>query len=1043
MVFGAGPGSRIPLFLLAGSVVLLFAPSQLLMADDFPNSDVAVRRSAVGGGSASSLPAICGDGSGHLFSVYLDRRNGAGADLYFTHSADGGTTWQKETRLDPEEIPGWENAESVSLACDPGGHVFILFSALGSAGVPNVYTLVSHDYGALWKRRIWLDDNEPWGLLPSVGPQVCSDGAGNVYAGWLDTDQVLLRRSADRGDSWSKPVAIDGGLPPFSQEFQLTCRSDGRLYAAWKGLDNRVTFNSSSDFGSTWEGALPLETAGAEIRNIRLRSAAGGAVFLVWEQDSQVQFKWNNAFGNPSAWQPAQVLNSGSQAGRPEFDSDGSSALTVVWEDGPGTRKRVLARDSTDRGASWSPITDISSAAFSGLPQVVRDRGTGSFAVWQDGRNGATDIYFCRKMGGEPWTVPIRLDGDAAGAAASSAPRILWDGPNRLVVVWEDLRNSPATPDTDLFANRSNDLGGTWKSSADRLDQAGGASASTVVTADAATDGQGNVFAVWSDRRSGSPKIYFNVSRDHGRTWGVNDSCLDCALSGSGQAPRIAVDGAGGVYVLFLATDGKNRLVLNRSLDNGATWLAQPVPVDHGNNPSFIGNGDLAVESGGRVFAFWEDSRNSPAGGRDWFFNRSIDFGLTWQSADIRLNSSDSPGLAEGGSSRIAADGTGRLYTVWAERIDGRGEVRINGSKDGGLTWWPADVRVDRSDSTDDRVTVAGDSSGGVVVAWQDWRNGNPDIYANGSRDCGANWLVEDRRLDPGLPGAASSLFPILVTSQPGRFHALFTEQADGARTLLSTTSLDTGTTWSGVSRVDTGIDSALASASVNKAYAAAGGRLAAAWVDHRSGFHDVFVNVSLDGGMTWSDQPYRADTFNGPGAGESGPVTLAFDADGWVLPVWIEHRFDQHQIRANSVCGFDLDHDGYSFGASGKDCDDADPSVWRVPTEIIGLTGKWTTGGVSVAWYSQDGSAGPSTHYDLVTGSVSQLRGDGDFHHSSCLHSDWPDSPYTDGRPGPMAPDAFYYLVRAANGCGVGSYGDSVLVPDPRDLLDGAGPCP
>jgi hypothetical protein len=55
---------------------------------------------------------------------------------------------------------------------------------------------------------------------------------------------------------------------------------------------------------------------------------------------------------------------------------------------------------------------------------------------------------------------------------------------------------------------------------------------------------------------------------------------------------------------------------------------------------------------------------------------------------------------------------------------------------------------------------------------------------------------------------------------------------------------------------------------------------------------------------------------------------------------------------------------------------------------------------------------------------------------------NDHPDTPYDDTRPDPPAGVGRWFLVRADNGC-KGTYGDSGEVPDPRDLLDAASPCP
>ena len=91
----------------------------------------------------------------------------------------------------------------------------------------------------------------------------------------------------------------------------------------------------------------------------------------------------------------------------------------------------------------------------------------------------------------------------------------------------------------------------------------------------------------------------------------------------------------------------------------------------------------------------------------------------------------------------------------------------------------------------------------------------------------------------------------------------------------------------------------------------------------------------------------------------------------------------------------------------------------------------------------SQDATAGRDTCYDVATGVASELQDDGDYARVSCLADGLADSPLADGRV-PDVGESYYYLVRGENVCGVGTWGDSNITPDPRDALDGSlDPCP
>jgi hypothetical protein len=91
-------------------------------------------------------------------------------------------------------------------------------------------------------------------------------------------------------------------------------------------------------------------------------------------------------------------------------------------------------------------------------------------------------------------------------------------------------------------------------------------------------------------------------------------------------------------------------------------------------------------------------------------------------------------------------------------------------------------------------------------------------------------------------------------------------------------------------------------------------------------------------------------------------------------------------------------------------------------------------TNPANLAWDSQSVSAGPETTYDLVSGSLGPGAGIV-FSAASCLQPNGPAS-YADNRPDPALGESFWYLSRAANSCGVGTYGsaarDSAIPPCP-----------
>lgn len=129
-----------------------------------------------------------------------------------------------------------------------------------------------------------------------------------------------------------------------------------------------------------------------------------------------------------------------------------------------------------------------------------------------------------------------------------------------------------------------------------------------------------------------------------------------------------------------------------------------------------------------------------------------------------------------------------------------------------------------------------------------------------------------------------------------------------------------------------------------------------------------------------------------------------------------------------------DEDVDSHPVGpCEESDCDDHDASVWLSPVEVRNLLlGGAAT--VSLSWDSQAARSGPGTVYDLVSGSLPHIAPLA-LSSASCLGTR-ASAPYIDNRVPAPGSAGFWYMVRARNLCGAGTWGtplrDALLPPCP-----------
>lgn len=403
-----------------------------------------------------------------------------------------------------------------------------------------------------------------------------------------------------------------------------------------------------------------------------------------------------------------------------------------------------------------------------------------------------------------------------------------------------------------------------------------------------------DVYVVWNDDRSGTDAIYFNVSRDGGRTWGNPDIQLNTGIGDVGTPEICCSDDF--VYVTW--NDDRNGIgdddgvFVNVSEDRGATWLTQDIQVDAG-----LGDCDFITIccDGRRAYLAWEDDRNGP-GLHDIGFSASADGGLTWED-DIRLNTNPL-GLTRSRHPQLCCEGA-NVYAVWTSERDGEEDIYVNYSLDGGLTFLPSDVRIDGSaagvtDSESPRICC---DLPYVYVAWEEEIPGvvqREDILFDYSPDGGVTWQTTDIRVDTDLPAAADSE-RIDMCCSGTEVALVWVDNRGGTYDVYFSRSVNAGASWL-PEDVRLSSNSPGNSLSETPKICCVGSSFVVTYLDDRAGQSDPWVTSSTDGGATW-DAGFRAN--QEPGIGNA--FDLDFCCDGaYVYVAWSEDRIANSDVFVN-----------------------------------------------------------------------------------------------------------------------------------------------
>jgi hypothetical protein len=405
------------------------------------------------------------------------------------------------------------------------------------------------------------------------------------------------------------------------------------------------------------------------------------------------------------------------------------------------------------------------------------------------------------------------------------------------------------------------------------------------------------LYVAWYDRRLGDVDVFFNRSLDGGDTWLADDVRLDTTAGATGALiPDLAADGDDVAVVWQDRRDGLPDVRFNRSTDAGTTWLPLDVRLDSGPAGGAASLEPRIARAGARLYVVWEDLRD---GLGDVYFNRSVDGGATWLPADVRLDT-DAPGSGASHTPRVACEGD-LVLVAWADARSGETDVRVNRSTDGGLTWLPADVRVDTDLPEGGALSdfpVPSIEGGVAAVLWEDGRDGERDVRASRSSDGGATWLASDVRVDTDAAGAGDSI-RVRTARSAGVLHAVWEDHRSGLADVRYSRSADGGATWL---PADVRLD--LGGAGVASSFApdvgADGPDVSAVWADDRRGRFDVLLRRSEDAGLSWLPGEVRLDQ-DPEGAGHSTDPRLAVGG-GATHVVWHDQRDGPGDVYYSSV---------------------------------------------------------------------------------------------------------------------------------------------
>ena len=420
-------------------------------------------------------PVVAPDGAGGVFVVWRDSRTVVNTDIYVQHiDADGNILLLNEGM----PVCTAANLQSTPLIVPDGaGGAIVAWQDFRSGSTGDIYAQRIDSFGFIQ----WTADGVKVcaGQTGLILKEMIPDGAGGAIIAWHDrrdfTNGVFAQRVGPTGTMmWTNNGVVVSSESGHQQNPSLASDGAGGAIIAWEdarnGLNDIYAQRIDGTGTAMWaaNGIIVCDAADTQISPRVIGDGANGAIIAWSDQRNTVMFgifvQRLDGSGSP-LWTAnglviSSVMNDQIYC---RIVPVGSDEAIIMWEDGRNATDYDIYAQKIDLtgAAAWTShgIPICMAAGNQTRLRLVPDNEGGAVAVWEDKRNGATDVdIYAQRIysdGSIHWSVNGEAVCNATGSQA--VPVIVTDGWNGAHIAWKDPRSGTAY----VYAQRIDGAGNT------------------------------------------------------------------------------------------------------------------------------------------------------------------------------------------------------------------------------------------------------------------------------------------------------------------------------------------------------------------------------------------------------------------------------------------------------------------------------------------------------------------------------------------------------------------------------------------------------
>ncbi len=505
-------------------------------------------------------PAIAMHSSGNFIAAWEDRRD-CNSDVYVQRYDNNGNPLDTNFRANDDGTR--QDQRGTGAIVKPDGEFIIVWEDW------------RNDWGDIYGQRFSSNGN-PIGTNFKVnddiggtqyGASIAQDSSGNFVVVWMD--------------------GRDGNWNIYGQRFNAQVVPQGN------------NFRVNDDVGTEIQWAPTVAVS------------FNGSFIVTWEDqrydpEIDIYAQRYNATGTRigSNFQVNDISTASQNS--PTIAIDRNNNFIITWTDYRTGNYDIYCRRYDASGNPFGPsflVNDDGGSLNQTGPIIVTTPNSDFWIAWSDARNLHTDVYAQHyNSSGLPIGSNFKINDDIASSQQRVSMNAI-DGHGNFYVIWEDERNGY----TDVYAQRFDSIGNLISNNIRVNDDIGNA---YQFYSSIGADFTGNFLTAWTDGRNASYDIYCQKFDVNGNRINNNIKVNDDMDSAHQWYPWVGMDSIGNGVIVWMDTRDDNAYdIFGQRFD----FNGNPIGTNFKVNDVVPGNqiyGSVAQNYAGNFVVTWMDSRD-------------------------------------------------------------------------------------------------------------------------------------------------------------------------------------------------------------------------------------------------------------------------------------------------------------------------------------------------------------------------------------------------------------------------------------------------